>query len=637
MRFKITSSVLALASLVGACSKSDDFSDQEWAEIQKLEPLKGGPPPSPFDFRYQDVDLAKFGQMLFFDKEVAEAITVSGPSGNMGEVKKVGCVNCHDTPQFSDSHQMSQGAVANNGAVPGLSHGRSWLSTNSPALVNLAWYDWTLWAGRFDSMVEHNTGAWGVSATAVAQARFLYAKYKNEYNAAFPDTPLDDRLGLPTTDPANVYPASVNPAAAGAAPGAFEMMPIDAQNNIHQIKANLGRAFNAYVRMLMSPESPFQRYVRDRDYSALTGAQKRGLRLFIGQAACSDCHNGPTLTDNKFHNVGAPNVTMVPSATMPTALNRGRAGSLPTIVANLNAVEANPDAIVFNGAGKFSDDRDRGLQRLLPIRQMDADHCLCRRVDAVAADTACTDAVVASPTQMALRGLEALTCLKYDAADASQCVCRQTDAVTTVDACTSVAAASATQAALHGQTSVACVKYDDTQEGVFRTPTLLNVEMTAPYFHSGAVYTLEDVIWHYNQGGGPGGTFIGTKSPQIRPLSLTDDQVHDLAEFLRSLTGKTPAQQAAEARARGETDFWDWSKNTAKPALMGTGGTMGTGTGGMGGSTGGMGGRGGGGGTGGSTGTGGTGGGGGSGGTGAGGMAGTTGTGGAGGGTGGST
>ena len=101
--------------------------------------------------RGQDEDLAKFGQMIFFDKDVAEAITVAGPSGNVGEIRKVACVNCHDTPYFTDSHLTSPGALANNGLVPGLSHGRNYLATNTGQMVNLAWNQWTLWAGTFDS------------------------------------------------------------------------------------------------------------------------------------------------------------------------------------------------------------------------------------------------------------------------------------------------------------------------------------------------------------------------------------------------------------------------------------------------------------------------------------------------------
>ena len=109
---------------------------------------------------------------------------------------------------------------------------------------------------------------------------------------------------------------------------------------------------------------------------------------------------------------------------------------------------------------------------------------------------------------------------------------------------------------------------------MFRTPTLLNVAETAPYFHSGLAKTLEEVVWFYNQGGGSVGTFAGKKSPEIRPLGLTEDEVQDLVEFLQSLTGKTPAQVAAEAKQAATTGedpstVWDWSKNTAKPPLTG--------------------------------------------------------------------
>jgi len=76
------------------------------------------------------------------------------------------------------------------------------------------------------------------------------------------------------------------------------MLPADAQENLNVFRYNLGRLFDSYPRKMFTPESPFQRYVRDRDYSALTETQKRGLKLFIGKAACAECHadkraNGP--------------------------------------------------------------------------------------------------------------------------------------------------------------------------------------------------------------------------------------------------------------------------------------------------------------------------------------------------------
>ena len=134
--------------------------------------------------------------------------------------------------------------------------------------------------------------------------------------------------------------------------------------------------------------------------------------------------------------------------------------------------------------------------------------------------------------------------------DPSLCVCRKTDliAVPNIDACTSSALSSDTQTLLRADTTVACLKYDDTLEGLFRTPSLLNVAETPPYFHSGLAKTLEEVLWFYNQGGGTSG-FVGTKSPELRPLGLSDNEIKDLLEFLKSLSGKTPAQVAAEAKA----------------------------------------------------------------------------------------
>ncbi len=39
-----------------------------------------------------------------------------------------------------------------------------------------------------------------------------------------------------------------------------------------------------------------------------------------------------------------------------------------------------------------------------------------------------------------------------------------------------------------------CTKYPDEQEGSFRTPSLINVAMTGPYFHTGLYNTLRDVV-----------------------------------------------------------------------------------------------------------------------------------------------
>ena len=75
-------------------------------------------------------------------------------------------------------------------------------------------------------------------------------------------------------------------------------------------------------------------------------------------------------------------------------------------------------------------------------------------------------------------------------------------------------------------------------KGQFRTSCLLNAAETGPYMHNGSLKTLDDVVKFYNNGGGATGKFPGAKDPKIRAkLSLTDQEMADLVEFLHSLTG----------------------------------------------------------------------------------------------------
>ncbi|AKF84294.1 cytochrome C peroxidase [Myxococcus fulvus 124B02] len=74
-------------------------------------------------------------------------------------------------------------------------------------------------------------------------------------------------------------------------------------------------------------------------------------------------------------------------------------------------------------------------------------------------------------------------------------------------------------------------------EGAFRTPSLRNVALTAPYMHTGAQATLEEVVDFYNEGGDADGTFTGKRTVSIVALELTDAEKRALVELLKSLTG----------------------------------------------------------------------------------------------------
>lgn len=79
-------------------------------------------------------------------------------------------------------------------------------------------------------------------------------------------------------------------------------------------------------------------------------------------------------------------------------------------------------------------------------------------------------------------------------------------------------------------------RYEITQneldKGKFKTPTLRNIAVTAPYMHDGRFATLEEVLNHYNRGG-DGHPNSGSL---IRPLGLTDENIQDVIAFLQSLT-----------------------------------------------------------------------------------------------------
>jgi cytochrome c peroxidase len=74
-------------------------------------------------------------------------------------------------------------------------------------------------------------------------------------------------------------------------------------------------------------------------------------------------------------------------------------------------------------------------------------------------------------------------------------------------------------------------------EGAYKTPTLRNVTLTAPYMHTGELATLDDVIEFYNKGGDEDGSFVGTRTDTIKPLDLDDKEKEALKKLLESMTG----------------------------------------------------------------------------------------------------
>ena len=73
-------------------------------------------------------------------------------------------------------------------------------------------------------------------------------------------------------------------------------------------------------------------------------------------------------------------------------------------------------------------------------------------------------------------------------------------------------------------------------QGAFKTPTIRNVEQTAPYMHDGSVKTLEEVVEWYDKGGHPNPHL----DKDIKKLNLTPEEKADLVAFMKACTGPLP-------------------------------------------------------------------------------------------------
>ncbi len=353
---------LVLASLVtfaaagcDAESHVDGFTKAEWAVISTLSPLPDVPD-DPTNAYADDPAAATLGQKLFFEKRYSGPLLVgddgtNGGLGEVGETGRVGCVTCHEPSTYFSDRRSNP-----NNVSLGVTH----TDRNAPSLVNVAFYRWFGWAGKQDSLwtqaslsPESSTNSAG---NRCAYAHVMWEHYRDEYDAVFPETPLPAALD-PAAPDAHRFPASCKPKRSAADPdGAWEMMAEEDRAAINLILANCGKAVAAYERLLVSHHAPFDRYVAG-DYGAISASAKRGLRLFIGRAACIACHSGPAFTDNDFHNVGVPQ-----EGPNLVETDTGRYGDIASVLAHQ-----------FNTASEWSDDRALGESRLSGLVATDAD------------------------------------------------------------------------------------------------------------------------------------------------------------------------------------------------------------------------------------------------------------------------
>lgn len=378
---KITITIVAIGAGVSACERwSASPSDWTAADITVLRSLwlESLPdlPPDPSNAVADNPVAAEFGRQLFFDARL---------SANGG----ISCATCHQQERrFTDGLQKAQ-AIGTT-------------ARHTPSIVGTAYSPWQFWDGRRDSQWSQALAPLedaNEHATNRAQVVSLIAddpEYRSTYESLFG--------ALPDLSGAEV--AVLNTAF-----------------------ANIGKSIAAFERTIMPTASRFDRYVRalvdgdvEQQQQSLSDDEIRGLRLFIGAANCTQCHNGPLFTNHEFHNTG---VISFPGDIPDTA----RVVGVKDVMAN-----------EFNCRGPYSDDPE-------------------------------------------------LRCAELDFA----------------------------------RTGIELI-------GAFKTPSLRNLENTAPFMHKGQLATLADVLTHYNDAAE---AMIGHN--EAEPLGLNARELLQLEAFLHAL------------------------------------------------------------------------------------------------------
>jgi cytochrome c peroxidase len=81
----------------------------------------------------------------------------------------------------------------------------------------------------------------------------------------------------------------------------------------------------------------------------------------------------------------------------------------------------------------------------------------------------------------------------------------------------------------------------------FKTPTLRNIALTAPYMHNGVFNTLEEVVDFYNNGGGQGlGIAPLNQTLPFEKLNLSKKEKKDIISFMKTLTDTTSSQNISD-------------------------------------------------------------------------------------------
>ncbi|CUI89597.1 Cytochrome c551 peroxidase precursor [Achromobacter xylosoxidans] len=220
--------------------------------------------------------IVALGQMLFFDTRLSRK----------GEVS---CASCHQPQRaFTDGLPLAVGEDKLMGR------------RRSTPLYAAPFAPRLFWDGRAASLKEQVMGPLHDPREMNHDATGAVARLRQ--TDMYPPRFLEAFGGAPAA--ASPAAASASPTVASASSAATSTASTTASTPASAIDADrLARALAAYVASLRPEKTRFDDFLAGRA-DALDDTELLGLHLFRTQARCMNCHNGPLLTDHKFHNIG---------------------------------------------------------------------------------------------------------------------------------------------------------------------------------------------------------------------------------------------------------------------------------------------------------------------------------------------
>jgi cytochrome c peroxidase len=254
MKTKLSCACVAAVALVG-CTRAADRSAEvaapsppAWEAANPVRPLPT--PPLGIDSSFADLqdpptpERVRLGRWLYYDARLSSDGSIA-------------CATCHKPENgFSEPTPVSTG-------IKGQKGGRK-----APSFLNQAWtlYPHFFWDGRAASLEEQALGPianpieMGNTHEAMIATLDQIAGYKPYFREAFGTEQIS--------------------------------------------KDRVAKAIADYERTRMSGNSPWDRWKKGKQESAVDEAVKQGDALFFGKAECNQCHLGQSLTDSLFHNLG---------------------------------------------------------------------------------------------------------------------------------------------------------------------------------------------------------------------------------------------------------------------------------------------------------------------------------------------